>query len=230
MTTTTAAASGTASAIDGLALPTYAGRPRRTELGQDAFLQLMVTQLQNQDPTKPLEANEFVGQLAQFSSVASLADVSRSVGQLSDAIYANQAVQASGLIGRTVLVGGNTGTLAAGQPLAGGVELPFATSRAVVRVFNGAGEVVRQLPLGSQNAGLARFAWDGRDSTGAALPPGTYRFAAAILPQAGQAERAIDTYAATRVTSVALSTDLASSRITTESGQDLRIAQIKAIQ
>jgi flagellar basal-body rod modification protein FlgD len=223
MTTTTAAASGTASAIDGLALPTSAGRPRRTELGQDAFLQLMVTQLQN-------EANEFVGQLAQFSSVASLADVSRSVGQLSDAIYANQAVQASGLIGRTVLVGGNTGTLAAGQPLAGGVELPFATSRAVVRVFNGAGEVVRQLPLGSQNAGLARFAWDGRDSTGAALPPGTYRFAAAILPQAGQAERAIDTYAATRVTSVALSTDLASSRITTESGQDLRIAQIKAIQ
>ena len=217
-------------ALDSLGLPSQATGRRSNELGQDTFLQLMITQLQNQDPTKPLDSNEFIAQLAQFSSVSSLADMSKAVGQLSEAIYANQAVQASSLIGRNVLVSGDTGTLRPGQPLAGGVELPSSTASAVVRVYNDAGELVRQLPLGPQQAGLTRFTWDGTDSTGNVAPPGTYRFAAAIPASGGNAERAVDTYAATRVTSIALSTDLASSRITTESGRELRLAQIKAIE
>lgn len=217
--------------LGSLALPPgNASARRNNELGQDTFLQLMITQLQNQDPTKPLESGEFIAQLAQFSSVSSLADMSKAVGQLSEAIYANQAVQASSLIGRNVLIEGDTGTLRPGQGLGGGVELPFSTASAVVRVYNGAGEVVRQLPLGPQAAGLARFTWDGTDTTGTPVEPGTYRFAAAIPPQGGNAERAVDTYTSTRVTSVALAKDLASSTITTEAGRELRLAQIKAIE
>ncbi len=218
------------SSLDALALPASAGRKVNNDLGQDTFLQLMITQLQNQDPTKPMDSGEFIAQLAQFSSVSSLSDMSKSVAQLSEAIYANQAVQASSLIGRSVLVAGDTGTLGSGTPLAGAVELPASSASAVVRVFNGSGELVRQLPLGPQQAGLNRFTWDGTDSAGNVLPPGTYRFSAAIPAQGGNAERALDTYASTRVSSISLSTDLASSTITTDSGRELRLAQIKSIQ
>jgi flagellar basal-body rod modification protein FlgD len=216
--------------LGSLALPASTANTKRNDLGQDTFLQLMITQLQNQDPTKPLESGEFVAQLAQFSSVSSLADMSKAVGQLSESLYANQAVQASSLIGRNVLVAGDSGNLKAGQGLSGGVELPFSTASAVVRVYNPAGEIVRQLPLGPQAAGLARFTWDGTDATGTAVPPGTYRFTAAIPPQGGNAEQAVDTYTSTRVTSIALAKDLASSTITTEAGSELRLAQIKAIE
>jgi flagellar basal-body rod modification protein FlgD len=226
-TMNTAAISG--SALDGLGLPTTTKAKGNDELGQDAFLQLMVTQLQNQDPTKPLDSNEFIAQLAQFSSVSSLSDMSKSIAQLSEAIYANQAVQASSLIGRNVLVAGDSGVLRDGQSLTGGVDLPTSTASATVRVFNAAGEVVRQIPLGPQDAGLVRFSWDGADSAGNPLPAGRYRFAAAIPASGGLAERALDTYSSTRVTSIALSTDLASSTITTDSGAELRLAQIKAI-
>lgn len=216
--------------LGSLAVPRASSAARSNELGEDTFLQLMITQLQNQDPTKPLESGEFVAQLAQFSSVSSLADMSKAVGQLSEAMYANQAVQASSLIGRNVLVEGDSGSLRPGQPFAGGVELPFSTSSAVVRVYNGSGEIVRQLPLGPQAAGLARFTWDGTDASGNAVPPGNYRFTAAIPPQGGNAEQAVGTYTSTRVTSIALAKDLASSTITTEAGRELRLAQIKAIE
>lgn len=227
MTTTTAIGSST---LDALGLPAQPGRKASNELGQDAFLQLMITQLQNQDPTKPLDSNEFIAQLAQFSSVSSLSDMSKSVAKLSEAIYSNQAVQASSLIGRNVLVGGDTGTLGPGQPLAGAIDLPANAANVIVRVYNESGEMVRQLPLGPQSSGLTRFTWDGTDGSGATLPAGTYRFTAAIPAQGASAERSVDTYSATRVTSIALSTDLASSRITTESGRELRLAQIKAIE
>lgn len=216
--------------LKSLALPAGSGTRGNNQLGQDTFMQLMITQLQNQDPTKPLDSSEFVAQLAQFSSVSSLESMSRAVGQLSEAIYANQAVQASSLIGRSVLVSGDTGVLRPGQGMAGAADLPFSTASAVVRVYNDAGEVVRQLPLGPQAAGIARFTWDGADAAGNALPAGTYRFTAAIPPQGGNAEQAADTYTSTRVTSVALGRDLASSTITTDSGRELRLAQIKAIE
>jgi flagellar basal-body rod modification protein FlgD len=201
---------------------------KRNTVDQDTFLQLMVTQLQNQDPFKPLDPSAFLGQLAQFSSVSSLNSMSKSVSDLATSMTANQTLQASSLIGRTVLVDGNTGTLASGQPLTGAVELPYATSSGVVGIYDQSGVLVRQMPLGSRDAGLNRFSWDGLTSTGQTAPPGTYAFKAVIRTADG--DTALSTYAATKVTSIALSSDLAASSITTDSGQQVKLAQVKAIQ
>lgn len=198
-----------------------------SELGQEAFLKLMVTQFQNQDPTKPLEPNDFLAQLAQFSNVSSLAQVSQSVAQLSETLYANQAVQASGLIGRSVLVDGNTGVLATGQPLAGAVDLPADTSTGVVRIFSEAGEIVRELPLGDVPAGINYFSWDGTTSAGNTAPPGRYRFEAFFRHAGG--EQAVDTYASAHVTSITLAKDLSNSTLTTSDGLHYRLSQVKAI-
>jgi flagellar basal-body rod modification protein FlgD len=209
-----------------LAVPRRAAE-RSTELGQDAFLHLMITQFRNQDPTKPLEPNEFLAQLAQFTNVSSLSDMSRSVARLSEALYANQALEASSLIGRSVLVEGDAGVLSPGQPLAGAVDLPVSTSSATVRIYNGANELVREIPLGSAGAGLNRFSWDGVTSTGETAPAGRYRFDA--LYRDGDGDQAVSTYVATKVTSITLGRDLSGSTITTDNGSELRLAQVRAI-
>jgi flagellar hook assembly protein FlgD len=64
------------------------GQTGRTELGQDAFLKLLITQLQHQDPLNPLEDKEFIAQLAQFSSLEKLTDMAGSLGRIEAAVYA----------------------------------------------------------------------------------------------------------------------------------------------
>ena len=74
-----------------------AGKPDDSgKLGQEEFLRLMITQLKNQDPTKPLDSGEFLGQLAQFGTVSGLADLKSSFTELAGSLVSNQALQAAG--------------------------------------------------------------------------------------------------------------------------------------
>ena len=77
---------------------------KKKELGQEAFLNLMITQLKNQDPFKPLDSGEFLGQLAQFGTVSGLQDLQTKFDSLSSALVSNQALQAASLVGHTALV------------------------------------------------------------------------------------------------------------------------------
>ncbi len=221
---------GSASAdldLGSLQLATRQARKSTKELGQEDFLALMIQQLKNQDPLKPMENGEFIGQMAQFSTVTGIADMSRSIGGLTDAFNGGQALQAASMVGRTVLTEGNVGSIGAGQPLAGAVELPYPTSSAVVRVYSSTGELVRELPLGSRQAGLANFSWDGTRSDGTAAPPGNYVVSAAIRTATGDA--GLPTYLSSRVESVTLSADSAGTQLRTDSGVTVRLSQVKAV-
>src|SRR4029079_3876806 len=81
---------------------------KKTELNQEDFLTLMITQLKNQDPFKPLEPAQYVGQLAQFSQVSGLSDMNKQISSLTDSLRGNQVLDGAGLIGRTVIAPGNT--------------------------------------------------------------------------------------------------------------------------
>src|ERR1044072_5724307 len=80
---------------------------KKTELGQQDFLTLMITQLKNQDPMKPLDPSQYVGQLAQFSQVSGLAEMNKQITALSDSLRGNQVLGGANLIGRTVIAPGN---------------------------------------------------------------------------------------------------------------------------
>lgn len=143
-------------------------------LSQLDFLNLMMQQLKNQDPTKPMDESAIMGQLAQFGTVSGIADLNTSFSSLSSQLVSNQALQASSLLGHNVLVTGSAAPLAAGGTVAGAVNVPAAASGVVVEIVNSAGAVVRTMPLGNESAGLANFSWDGRTDAGTVAPPGTY--------------------------------------------------------
>src|ERR1044071_4444180 len=79
---------------------------KKTELGQEDFLALMVAQLKNQDPFKPLDPSQYVGQLAQFSSVSGLSSMNQQLTNLTSSLRGNQVLDGAGLIGRTVIAPG----------------------------------------------------------------------------------------------------------------------------
>ena len=173
------------------------------ELGLNTFLKLMVTQLNNQDPFKPMENGEFLGQIAQFGSVTGLEKLNQNFESLAASITSGQALQAGSLVGREVLAPVETGYLAPGGSVRGQVSLDQSSPAVTVRVTDQVGQLVREMPMGSAAAGNLDFSWDGMDDAGNFAEPGHYN----IRVEAMQNDRPVDlqTKIFSRVESVNLS-------------------------
>ena len=150
-------------------------------LDQDAFLELMLTQIQNQDPLNPMESGDFLSQMAQFGTVNGITELNNSFATLSSSLQSSQALQASTMVGNTVLVPGDTSELVTGGQISGAIDLNNSTSNLVLNISDASGQSVRQVDLGSYTAGMTKFTWDGLDNNGNALPSGTYSIEAAAL-------------------------------------------------
>jgi flagellar basal-body rod modification protein FlgD len=175
----------------------------RKEVGQEEFLELMTTQLQNQDPFKPMESGDFLTQIAQFSTVEGIGDLNAGFEQLSASLVSNQALQASNLIGRSVLAPTGVASLQPGGSIRGSAQLPAASGDVTVSVYDQAGQLIRRIDLGSQAAGNVDFQWDGLRDDGQFAAPGNY-FVSTEASVDGTNE-AVDTLLASEVRSVTLS-------------------------
>ena len=171
-------------------------------MGKDDFMKLMLVQLKNQDPLKPLQSGEFLTQIAQFGTVTGIKDLQGSFSQLANSLSSNQALQASSLVGRTVSVASNTGVLQQGVPLSGSVELDNSTDDLTVNIESLSGQVLATLNLGPQASGSVPFAWNGLGDNGSPLAPGAYQVRA--ISRSGSETTAAKTYVDARVDSVTL--------------------------
>lgn len=169
---------GDVSVFDQLGLGQTQTTNTSNSLGQEDFLKLMTTQLKNQDPSKPMDSGEFLSQMAQFGTVQGIKDLGAAFWVLSDSLYSNQALQASSLVGRQVLVPGGEAVLPESGSLGGAVDLPESVSQLNIGVYDQSGQLVQTLQLGPQAAGLMSFDWDGLGADGERLPPGTYELRA----------------------------------------------------
>lgn len=143
----------------------------------DRFLKLLVTQLKNQDPMNPMDNAQFTSQMAQINTVTGINTLNETVNGLLQQFGALEALQASQLTGRSVLVTGNQ--LAAdgkGTAVVGGVNLPAPADKVTVEITDANGNPVRSIALGASGAGISRFTWDGKTDAGADAPAGTYSF------------------------------------------------------
>ncbi len=172
-------ASGTAPAQPGsLTEPAAGARKEMPQFGADQFITLMLAQLKNQDPLKPLEPSEFLGQLAQFSTVTGVQGMSASVAELVGSMRSSQALSGANLVGREVLAPGGAAVFDGATPVRGAVEAPDGASGVEFVVRDAAGAVVRRIQTAPVAGGLTEFAWDGRTDTGAAAAAGPYRIEA----------------------------------------------------
>lgn len=167
----------------------------------DRFLQLLVTQLKNQDPMNPMDNAEMTSQLAQISTVEGVNNLNATVDGLVSQFKSNQVLQGASLVGRQVLAEGDALTLSAAGA-AGGIGLETSADSVKVKVLDGNGAVVQTLDLGAQDAGLVRFVWDGKGADGQAQAEGQYTFKV----EAGAADKSVAaaTYALGNVLSVSL--------------------------
>jgi len=161
----------------------------KSTLGQADFLKLMTAQLKNQDPMKPMENGEFLGQMAQFSTVSSIGEMSKQLQSLSDQFVSSRMLSSGSLIGRQVLSEGNYGDLQDGVPLDGVVRLTEPVDGAVVYVRNAVGQVMETFELGPAGKGDYPFSWDGALPGGVNALPGQYKVDVAVT-RAGKTESA----------------------------------------
>ena len=173
-------------------------------LGKDAFLQLLVTQLKNQDPLSPQDNGAFVSQLAQFSSLEGINTLNDSVNNISSNYSSSQALQASSLVGRSIITQTDTALVDTSKSMTGSIAVTAATGNVSVKITDKDGVVVRTLDLGAQSAGSSDFIWDGKNANGEVAAAGTYTFAATTKNDTGDSVALATSLPAT-VTSVTLS-------------------------
>lgn len=164
----------------GLNQPVKTDAKANDELGQAEFLELMTAQLRFQDPLQPMENGDFLGQMAQFGTVNGINDLNTAFNTMSSSFQSNQALQASTLVGRRVMVPSTSALLNDGESLNGSVELEQSASKVVITVKNGAGQLVHRQESGVQQAGLLDFEWNGLDADGNRLPGGQYQIGAEV--------------------------------------------------
>lgn len=146
------------------------------EMNQEDFLKLLIEQLKNQDPLKPLESTEFTAQLAQFSSLEQLFGMNDSLSTIAETLYSQGQDDILQLIGKTIkardnaiLIEDDTVSLGSSYMLEDGADV-------TITIYDSNGSEVRTLNQDWQDAGEYDVSWDGRDNTGEMVGDGTYTF------------------------------------------------------
>jgi len=146
------------------------------DLGKDDFLNLLVTQLKNQDPLKPMDSSAYVAELAQFSQLEQTSNQTALLKQVLDVQQSNAQYSLLPLVGREVQIQGAMIKLGDGTA---SLDYSLAADAASVKlsILNASNQVVRTFDLGKQSAGLQQVVWDGNDQNGVKMQPGTYTYA-----------------------------------------------------
>lgn len=182
----------TAAAIEGVSYlsktedPSVVQAGDNTKLGKDAFLKLLVAQMQNQDPLNPQSNEDFVAQLSQFTQVEQLMDLSTQFDGMYLAMNSVNNTSMTQLLGKNVVALGDN-FYYSGE---GDVELHYDSiedaSTSQMTVFNEAGSVVYSGSVGAIKEGENSFTFDGEGLNGKPLPDGTYRFSITASDSSGE--------------------------------------------
>jgi len=150
----------------------------QNSLGKDDFLKLLITQMRNQDPLSPMQNQEFIAQLAQFSSLEQMQNINEKLdaSTSSDLLMAQSISNAmvTNLIGKEVRLQTDQIQLADNGQVEFGIQAEKAAASAQVSIYNSSGNLVYYEDLGAVDAGEISFTWDGKNTQGNQAKSGTY--------------------------------------------------------
>jgi len=193
----------------------FGGVAKKDQLGQAQFMQLMIAQLRNQDPTKPMDPSSFLSQLAQFGTVTGIQNMQDSLSTLSDSLRSSQVLGGTTLVGHYVLADASEGSIGATGDIAGTTTIPDGTSEASLVITDSSGQLIRRMPLSSQ-PGEAQFLWDGTTDVGTRAPAGNYKISA--IAKVGGASEQLTTQLVGHVGSVTIDPATSSLTLNTDLG------------
>ena len=149
-------------------------------LGKDEFMELLTVQLQHQDPLDPMNNEEMIAQLAQFSSLEQLENMNANLeSSINLDLMLTQVLNntaAAGLIGKTVVAVGNMVALDDADVVPINFDLASDAHRVVVTVYDENGTAVRTIEAENLQSGRNDVSWDGTGTNGSRLSEGTYTF------------------------------------------------------
>ena len=166
-----------------------AGLSSTQTLNENDFLSMLITELQNQDPTNPLQSTDLAAQLAQFSEVSELQTMDTDIQNSTNAnLVLTQSINntmAATLIGKEVKVNSSTIVYDGSTQPGVGVTLNGNAADVQVQIKDSAGDVVRTIDAGPKLSGDNTIAWDGKDNLGNQMQAGNYTFSITASDSAG---------------------------------------------
>ena len=159
---------------------------KNSSLNQADFLNIFVTQLKHQDPLQPLDNNQMASQMAQFSMVQSLNDMTASLKSMESSQAAVNNLQAASLVGKKVEVKGSALSLSQGTASDGSYQLE-KPGKATIKILDEKGSLVRVIESGVTDTQKQKFIWDGKNDQGTTLPNGQYSFQVSAVDAQGAA-------------------------------------------
>ena len=162
-----------------------AAMKQSTGMNKDDFLKLFIAQLKNQDPLKPQDGTQFIGQLAQLSQVEQAFNTNTNLQRLMDLQNSGSVQSAVSFIGKEVLVKGDQLTVKGGTPTTLNYRLDTAANSVVLEVLNATGSTVKRLTLGATGSGDGQASWDGKDGNGLPVADGTYHLKVTAVDGSG---------------------------------------------
>ena len=169
------------------------------ELGSEVFLRLLVTQLQSQDPTNPTQNEDFVAQLAQFTT---LEQATNSTDLLQQLVDQRSELDIVSLLGRDIITEGDILTLSKDNEPVLSYVLEEDARNTKIQILNKDGDVIRNLDVNQiQKSGSHEVIWDGLDNNGNRPPEGPYQYAIQALNENEKAVK-VKTFSQERVASL----------------------------
>ena len=151
-------------------------REAQKDLGKDAFMQLLISQMSYQDPLEPMENTEFIAQLAQFSALEQQQNIAAGIELLALTQTAATNSQMVNLIGKRVMVEGSNFTMDGEKSVTLRFDLEGETSPAKMIIKDSNGDVVRSIDLTDVSQGTNDIEFDGKDDSGNFLASGNYTY------------------------------------------------------
>ncbi|WP_019894316.1 flagellar hook assembly protein FlgD [Hydrogenovibrio halophilus] len=198
----------------------------KDELGQADFLRLLTTQLQNQDPNKPMDPTNFVTDLTQMSQLESTNKMNSSMQAMTAGLQSMQVMQSASLIGKNVQVNADQMTHTQGEPSQIRMELDQPLKDVTVVISDESGPV-REIFMDDLNAGEANPIWDGNDEAGNPVASGEYKLTVYGMDDKDELQ-SIDTVVPSQVNSIAIGDDGAVTA-TLATGERVKMEKIREI-
>ncbi len=181
------------------------------------FLQLITTQMKDQNPLQPADPTQFLSQLEQMSQVSSMQSMQSSLTSLQTNLQSSQMANGAALIGQTVLAPTTSATLGtSGGTVSGGVIAPSSAKLVTINITNSSGALIDTFQVAPASSGLTHFNWNGTTVNGAAVPAGQYKITATSSD--GSTNTTLTPLIAAKVQSVIVDPSTSALDLTTDNG------------